>query len=573
MKRIVAFAVMLSIAIGASAQVSRVGSLHIGDKPKQNKDIEKTSQSAAPVDASYKPPIFEVEGDVTFTEPSGNGAIDAGEDCMITMKVKNKGLGTGKGLKATIKGTGSIEGLSFHDEDVADIRVSEERVISFPIKADKTTTTNGTAQIEVALAEPNGFGSETYRFEIETRSYMPPMVQVVDYTASSNTSRTLRKITPFDLQVLVQNVEKGKAEDVTVDLKLPDNNIMCLSSNEHQDHITLRPGETKEIVYTLIVNQRYDNPTIPITIELKEKEGKYAQNGQISLALEQRMGEKITVQAYQDEAPTVTRARLGSLVDRDIPVSDKSNPNTYVLIMSNSRYLNESNIATAVNDADIMYEYCEKTLGIPERNINYQQDLTMNQMSDAVLDFAKTMELIPEGRFLVFYYGHGMTDAATKETYLIPVDGSSERVSRTCYKRSEMINALSLHPTQGTIIVMESCFSGSTPDGNMLSYSKNSSGVLMEPREEAGIGNTVLISASSGAQTANAYEKEQHNLFTYYLLETLKSTKGDITLGELFDQASDKTQKTSHLELHRSQKPSVYSGAAIGNGWREWRLK
>ena len=559
---------MLSIALGASAQVSKIGKLRIGNNPTNS---TPKNSVAAKVDEAYKPPIFVVEGDVSFTEPSGNGAIDAGEECLITMKVKNQGFGPGKGLKATIKGSGSVDGLNFQDEDVPDIPVSEERLITFPIKADSKHTKNGTVQLEVALNEPNGFGSETYRFEVETRAFLPPMVQMVDYTASSSSSRTLKKITPFDLQVLVQNVEKGKAEDVSVDLMLPDN-VICLTPI-HQDHITLRPGETKEVVYTLIVNQLYNQSTIPITVALKEKEGLYAQNGQISLSLEQKMGEKVTVQAYQDEIPTVTRARLGSLVDRDIPVSKTSNPNTYVLIMANSRYLNESNIATAEHDGDIMYEYCEKTLGIPQEHITFQQDLTMNQMSEAILYFSQTMELIPEGRFLIFYYGHGMTDSATKETYLIPVDGSSERVSRTCFKRSDMINTLSLHPTQGTVIFMESCFSGSTPEGNMLSYSKNSSGVLMEPREELGVGKTVLISASSGAQTANAYEKEQHNLFTYYLLKTLKDTGGEVTLGELFDQASAETKKTSHLELHRSQEPSVFSGPAIGNGWREWKLK
>ena len=575
MKRIAVLGALM-LAICSQAQTSKVGRLNITA-------YKVGPASVTKVEKTVQPPIFEIVGDVVFSDPSGNGAIDAGESCTITMTVVNNGLGPGKGLKSHIVASGTSKGLQFIDLEVPDIAVGQKQTIVFPILAG-TDTENGKVQIGVCLNEPNGFGTHMEYLEIETRAFQPPLVQVVDYIASSNMkfskTKTLQRAKPFDLQLLIKNTALGKAEEVSLDVSVPENvTVLGIVSADGTpatpiSGITLRPKETKDIIYSLIVTQYYKGDTIPIRVLLHEKYGKYAESRVVELALDQSMGEKRTIPAFEDEVPIFDdRTRLGSDVDRDIPQSRKVNENTFVLIMANSEYQNEKELPTALKDGYTMYEYCLRTLGVPDRNISYQKNLTKNQMEDRIDNFSEIMKAFPDGKFLVFYYGHGVTNPDGRDTFLIPVDGYSSKVARTCYRRSDMLKTLSFNPSRSTVVFMESCFSGATPDGDMLSYGQNSSGVLMEPREESIAGNVVVISASSGTQVANAYPQEQHNLFTYCLLKVLKESKGDISLGELFEKASSETKKVSLLDMERLQEPAVLVSPMVGNDWKKWTLK
>ena len=46
-------------------------------------------------------------------------------------------------------------------------------------------------------------------------------------------------------------------------------------------------------------------------------------------------------------------------------------------------------------------------------------------------------------------------------------------------------------------------------------------------------GKTIVFSASSGEEAANAYNEQKHGYFTYFLLKALKETQGNITYAEL----------------------------------------
>jgi hypothetical protein len=62
---------------------------------------------------------------------------------------------------------------------------------------------------------------------------------------------------PFDLQVLIQNTQYGLAEEVSVSLDLP-SNVFPLTNNMNMQFDQLEAGQTKEMVYSLIVNDRYE---------------------------------------------------------------------------------------------------------------------------------------------------------------------------------------------------------------------------------------------------------------------------------------------------------------------------
>lgn len=55
---------------------------------------------------------------LSFTEPSGNGSLDAGESGTITVTVRNDGKGDAFGVRALLKADGNPRGLSFDGEIV-----------------------------------------------------------------------------------------------------------------------------------------------------------------------------------------------------------------------------------------------------------------------------------------------------------------------------------------------------------------------------------------------------------------------------------------------------------------------
>ena len=98
-------------------------------------------------------------------------------------------------------------------------------------------------------------------------------------------------------------------------------------------------------------------------------------------------------------------------------------------------------------------------------------------------------------------------------------------------------------------------------------------GVAMKPKSETLEGNTVVFSASSGDETAMTYEKNQHGLFTYYLLKKLQETKGDVNYKDLSDYIIRNVQKDAFLLNEKPQNPVVATSPAASNSWKSMKLK
>lgn len=69
-----------------------------------------------------------------------------------------------------------------------------------------------------------------------------------------------------------------------------------------------------------------------------------------------------------------------SNVDENIPVSNTTNSNCYAVIIANEKYTREQNVPYAMNDGKVFAEYCNKTLGVPNDNIRYAENATLNDV-------------------------------------------------------------------------------------------------------------------------------------------------------------------------------------------------
>ena len=270
--------------------------------------------------------------------------------------------------------------------------------------------------------------------------------------------------------------------------------------------------------------------------------------------------------------PSTTPAETNQLsdVDVNIPQGLGQNEQTFVVVVANENYRREAKVPHANNDGNIFKEYCIKALGVPEKNIKYVADASLNDLKYNLNWLKQVMDVYQGEAKVVFYYaGHGIPDEANKTAFLLPVDGYASDVA-TGYSLSTLYAELGQIPAKSVLVLLDACFSGAKREGNMLASAR---GVAIKVKKSNPLGNMVVFSAAQGDETAYPYKEQHHGMFTYYLLKKLQETKGEATLGEISDYVTSEVRKQSIVINGKMQTPTLTSSSAIGESWRNWKLK
>lgn len=260
----------------------------------------------------------------------------------------------------------------------------------------------------------------------------------------------------------------------------------------------------------------------------------------------------------------------GGDVDFYIPIADNVSNHTFAVVISNEKYQMEKSVQYAENDGNTFAEYCKKTLGLPEKNVHFITNATLNNIKHEIKWLEDVIAVYHGDAKVIFYYaGHGIPDEQNKSAYLLPIDGYGSDVT-TGYALEDLYKALGSLPSKSVTVFLDACFSGAKRDGDMLASAR---GVAIKVKQATPVGNIVVFSAAQGDETAFPYKEEEHGLFTYYLLKKLQETKGNVTLGELSDYIKTQVERQSIVINGKLQSPSFVSTATIANSWKKWTLK
>lgn len=261
-------------------------------------------------------------------------------------------------------------------------------------------------------------------------------------------------------------------------------------------------------------------------------------------------------------------------VDKNIPTSSLQQTSTYAIIIGNEDYQSrqrglssEQNVDFAENDAIIFADYCEKTLGIPRRQIKLLMNATSAEINRG-LAWLSNLSNIENGESkLIFYYsGHGLPDEKTKEAYIIPIDVSGNNL-KYAIKVDDIYSTLTKYPTKQVVVLLDACFSGGARNKQLVAMK----GVKIEPKEGTLTGNLVVLASSQGSETSAVYQDKQHGYFTYYLLKKLQESEGQVDLNSLFNYISKSVRKESGLD-GKIQTPQINYSTDIEYEWEYWRL-
>ena len=526
---------------------------------------------ADPFDPS-RPPILEIiPNSILFTDANKNNAIDANENCCIKFKIHNNGKGNAINCFAKIIPNETTKEIKYADINIPLIKPQETIDVSMPLTST-TKVSDGIANLRLKVEEPHGFGTETASISINTKKFVAPLLQIVDSKVSPSEGTTLKKMSPFYLQVLLQNTKKGSADNVKVKIGLPTNVLLMESQKEEEYFAYISGGETKSINYPLIINNNYASNDVPITLYVKEKYGEYAENKTINLHINQSITNNniiIKEKEINTKNQDIKIASISSDIDKNIPEAINSNSNTFAIVIANETYNKEANVPYAVNDGNIFKEYCRNCLGIPEKNIHLITNATLNDIRHEVKWIQDVAEVYKGDAKIIFYYaGHGIPDEKSKNAYLLPTDGYGSDVA-TGYSLENLYKTFGSLPSKSITVFLDACFSGAKRDGNMLASAR---GVAIKVKQTIPIGNMVVFTAAQGDETAYPYKEEEHGLFTYYLLKKLQETKGNATLGELSDYIKEQVERQSIVTNGKLQSPSIMATSSIGNEWKNWTL-
>lgn len=260
---------------------------------------------------------------------------------------------------------------------------------------------------------------------------------------------------------------------------------------------------------------------------------------------------------------------FATTIDFEVPVATEKNANLFAFIIANEDYKRLEAVPYAANDGKVFAEYCQKTLGVPEKNLHMLTNATLGDIKYNVSMMKQIADAFDgEAQFVFYYAGHGLPAENQQDAYLMPVDGYG--ADGTGYSMNELYGELGALKAKSVVVLLDACFSGSKRDGGMIASAR---GVAIKARQAAPKGNLVVLSAAQGDETAYPYKEQGHGLFTYYLLKKLNETKGDVTLGELADYITSSVKKTSIVENGKLQTPTVLPSVEMGNSWRNLKLR
>lgn len=272
-------------------------------------------------------------------------------------------------------------------------------------------------------------------------------------------------------------------------------------------------------------------------------------------------------------ASVSTKARatqVKSDVDRDIPVTSRRADKTVALIWANENYKNVTPVSGALNDGGTFAEYCAKTLGVPESQIIHLDNATYAEMLTSMRELRQLVGALGDGIDVIFFYaGHGLPDEATKDAFLLPVDGDGVTTAAT-YPLKQLYGDLASIRADNVMVFLDACFSGATRDGGMLAEAR---GVALKPRPADPEGSMFVLSAASDQETALPYKEKNHGLFTYFLLKKLQESKGNVTLRDLCEYVQENVKKSSLSVNKKLQTPSVKVSGRMATEWKSKKMR
>ena len=232
------------------------------------------------------------------------------------------------------------------------------------------------------------------------------------------------------------------------------------------------------------------------------------------------------------------------------------------LVIGISKYRDEAipQVLYARRDAEMMAAYLVAVGGVSRSKIKLLTDegATLSDLSAYVEEWLPR-RVSKETTVFVYYAGHGTPNLATGKAFLLPYDGHADFQNKL-YSLDRLYESLERLPAKEVVVMLDSCFSGAT-GRSVLPTGARPVGIAIENPLLAS-GKLAVLAAATGTQISSDYDKEQHGLFTYFMLKGLRGEadsdhSGTVEVEELYGYVRKEVVSVAAEELNREQTPNL----------------
>ena len=534
------------------------------------------------------PPIISID-DISFSK----NILRAGESNQLMITLRNTGSGDAKNVYVRLKSQN--RGIKYpqisHFPEVG----ASGGMRSIVINVDGNQyLEDGVATLSIEVVEPKFRGQIPIRqLRFETEELPKPILVIADYQVreipSGQANSKIDNNEMMDLSFTIKNVGKANAEQLEIDVKCDQQGVMFLGQvkdykmkESNLEMKSIISGDNRTLTYRYFINSDFNGQKLNFKVKASDRFNGFDFSANLSIPIDEKAGFDGTnivdgmVSNYDsNQLLSSDLSEIIDDVDKDIPVTNARQNSTYALIIGNEDYKSrqrtlsiEQNASFSLNDAEVFREYCQKTLGIPAKQIKILRNATAAEMSQGLAWINNLAKIENGDANLIFYYsGHGMASEETKSPVIIPVDVSTNNLEYGI-QLSDAFSLLTEHPSRQVTVFLDACFSGGGRNQKLLP----SKGIKVKANKNVILGNMVVFSSSSREETSFIYREAKHGYFTYFLLKKLKETKGNVDYDELRNYLNRSVRKEAGLN-GIVQTPEVYFSQKVANSWQEWQLK
>ena len=249
-------------------------------------------------------------------------------------------------------------------------------------------------------------------------------------------------------------------------------------------------------------------------------------------------------------------------------------PDAVAVIIGNRGYDRLPPSVTSHNDADAISTFLSEHLGYRADNIIDVRDAKKADLerlfgAEPGLDgdLARLVEAQPKAKVLVYYSGHGDTDAAQTETYLLPVDIEPHRAELGAYKLSTLYANLAALHVKSVLVLLETEYGW---DHGASVLPPNLPETINSALPRAPVPGLTVLAATDRGQRSLIDVTYDIGLFTRYLIEGLAGRAdlapigngdGELDSAEIYVFTAAFVDLAARKSFGVLQHP-VYSGAA-----------
>jgi len=538
MKKLIAIFLILILFNGANAQEIVSG---------------KSQAKKISLQPSYErgiPPNLFV--DMNFVDNNANGILENEESAILELKITNKGKGPAQGLLVTIKDNYYDPEFKIEDQkEIAFIEPGKTKNVLIPINAGFNIKT-AEHKLEINVTEHFGYDMDPAYLILNSLEYQKPKLvfsglEIIDYGKGTGAIIEDGQLQPGELvkvKVVVQNI--GQNISLNTQYK-----IVCANENIYLGNYEgtlgdLAIGEVKEFWIELSPNKRViEQEKLPIFFSLTEDIGMgNLKDFQLPIFLNKRPPDPIIKEVKADIKSLTKKlprfeyksnkftANISNVFKIwNVPVSKTKRKNSVAVVFGIENYINLPPAPYAKNDAKIVKEYFEKTLGV-EQVVIYTNEEVEGFIFDNVFDpdiGELQMAIIDTvSDVFVFYSGHGIPNKKGDTIYLFPSDGKIEKLETQGYDMNKFYKNLEKLNAHSVTVFIDACFSGvsrSTEKINTENLVAMKGGVKLAPKfyqPWATDKNFSVFNSSGVNETSLGFDPSQTGLFTYYLCAGLQ---------------------------------------------------